>query len=166
MSHALRILPATCLALLIMRDAGAQQPQNATVTFVVPVDLTRLMPDISRVRVSCGITSLVLKTPSLQASGTGLSRRYNLVGFNEIAVTQGAAVKSPLFVHVSVAESDFLPATGNPSGQVAEYECALVGHSTASNSWGEFIAVNPARTSNSMYWLTPLPSKITGQFVW
>lgn len=167
MSRSSLFVSLVCAVLLAV-PAGAQQAPNADVTFVVPLNLTRLVPELTRVRVNCGIESMVLAgnvRPGPPADPTGLSPGMRTIGTTEVAVVQGSVAQT-VQVTVPVAQSDFVASAGAPSGRVAQYECAIVGYSASLQGWSRFVAGNPTGTGRSTFWLTPMPAIITGQFVW
>ncbi|HET8692036.1 MAG TPA: hypothetical protein VFM30_07895 [Steroidobacteraceae bacterium] len=130
--------------------ASAQQAPPADVTFTVPLDLTRLHADVTRVRVTCTITSAVFGP----RTGTAGPR-----GSAEAAVVQNAVVQT-LQVTVPLAQSDF---SANASGKTANYSCVLEGNRANQSAWLPF----GARTAyDDAAVLTPPPSPLTGTFVW
>ena len=158
MSTAMRLM---LLCLLFPAIARAQTIPG-DVTFEVPLNLTRLAADITKIDVSCGIESSALGNTRLirgQPVSTPLAGRV------EVPVVNGRVVQT---VRVVVAIS---PGTlQDPTGKTATYTCALTGYSVGipdryagwSAGWDRFLEDH----EKSSFRLSPTPAEITGSFTW
>jgi hypothetical protein len=147
-----RIVPAALagLALCTPGALAAQTPTVATtVTFVVPVDLTQLSPDLQKVRLACAVSSPALVVPS----GFGPAPTAE----DEIAVQSGQVVTT-LRVVIPILSSWLQ----DPVGKRADYGCHLEGLSKSNPQWNVFAdnAADPA------FRLKPTPANLFGSFVW
>lgn len=143
---------AICLALTLPPGQARAQTQSssADVTFVVPLNLTNLASDVTRVRVRCEISSGSLYSPR--------------TGEAEVAVAAGQVVTTlQVVVLIPVSAIDF--------GKLASarYDCSLSGF-TPSFGWQDFLT----NSTNPSYRL-PSPSTgtatstryvLTGSFNW
>jgi hypothetical protein len=129
------------------------------VTFEVPMNLTRMAPDITKVMVTCTITSDAIK-PTLTSKGMPTGPRQ-LATQAEFPVSTGRLVTTARVV-VSVS-SDKLEA-GDPTGKAANYECTVLGFSSnpKGEGWNSFADNQP----NSSFRLAPTPSPIKGSLIW
>ena len=148
-----RIILATVLSLALFAPGtlAAQTPAVATtVTFVVPVNLTQLSPDLEKVRLACVVYSnatLVVPPGSVLRPGSE----------EEMVVTSGQVVTA-LRVIIPILSSWLQ----DPVGKRADYGCHLEGYSKSLGRWDLFsdTATNPA------FRLTPKPAELFGSFVW
>lgn len=144
---------------LLFSQAVESQTVPGDVTFDVPLNLTRLWGEITKVAVFCKISSDALV-------GT---RNKQLQAQLELPVAAGQLVTTARVV-VSVPSTAFtdptMAITGSPTGKPASYQCSLSGFSMlpASNGggWNTF----SAESTNMAFRLTPTPSAIAGSFVW
>lgn len=129
------------------------------VTFEVPINLTRLWGEITKVAVWCKISSDALL-------GT---RNKNVQAQLELPVASGQVVTTARVV-VPIAPTAFMDPTyaitNSPNGQPATYQCILSGFSalpsTNSGGWNVF----SAESTNPAFRLTPTPDAIQGSFDW
>jgi hypothetical protein len=137
---------ATCL--LGMAATATAGPYD--VTFQVPLNLTGLSPDITKVQVDCTITSAAL--PVTQARAVEGSAR----GFTEPPASGGQVV-STVTVVVPITTLD---TSGGKT--TAHYSCRLTAFSQTLGSYGKF---DPA-ASVPAFRVSPVPADITGTFTW
>jgi hypothetical protein len=133
------------LCLVVMLAAARAQAQSSDVTFRMPLNLTNLSPDITRVSVTCRIVSPAL--PVFQ----GQPQAYRGEQFPVVA---GRLVTTATVV---VA----IPQLNSPAGKTANYSCYLRG-STQMATGREFTENN----SDPAFRLSPTPVTITGSFDW
>jgi hypothetical protein len=136
MSSLLRIAPFVIIPLLLPTGHPAAQTSSADVTFVVPLNITNLASDITKVRVTCIVR------------GTALDAQR--VGELELAVS-GRQVITTAQVVVLVPAS----AVTIAAGLQANYNCTLAGYSPAlgwhpfrlesqgSSAGGSFLVTSP-----------------------
>ena len=143
-------------SLFLPRAAQAQPVSSipGDVTFAVPVNLTRLAPEITKVLVACSISSPVFSAPA-----TALTSQV------EFPVAAGQVVTSAL-VTVPVSAASFAkPGEGGP----ASYVCTLSGYSVGTTDfaagWNSFDPKVSKGTSPA-YRVSPIPSPLTGTFSW
>lgn len=149
-----RSITAGLIASLALSTAGSAHAQGSSsdVTFEMPLNVTRLHPAITSLKVSCTISSM-----ALSRSGPGTAGTANRTAETVIAATGGSIVQTVQVV-VPLIDSDF---NNNPSGQQATYKCMLLMQEPGGrSSWAEFRNINPT------YALTPTPTTISGAFVW
>jgi hypothetical protein len=149
--HALALLGLAALS----ASGAAQQADPADVTFDVPINLTRLPNEITKIKVACEVTSGAIEA-GYPHHTLPQGRR---TGELEIPVSQGQVVATAQVV-VSISSTHL----DNPSGKQASYECRLLGfHAHPHNAWHDFQTVPQ---SDSVCRLTPKPAPFTGNFVW
>lgn len=120
-----------------------------TITFIVPVNLTQLSPEITKVRVGCAIApSSALVYPT---NNTGPSPNVE----EEMDVTSGQMVTA--FRVIMPIYSSWLQ---DPVGKQASYGCALEGY--AKGRWDRFKDTH----ADPAWRLTPTPETIWGTFTW
>ena len=132
--------------------ATAQIPTLETaVTFLVPLSLTGLSPDLERIRVSCTILpDTVLNTYYTPTPGGIPTPQI------EAAVTSGRVVTT-LSVLVYVVD---VPPTA--SGKESYYQCNIDGYSKTLKRWGFFSET----ATDAVFRLTPTPAPINGTIKW
>jgi len=142
---------ASTLAGLALWAPGALRAQTPTVattiTFVVPVNLTQLSPDIAKVRVACMIqSSNALVWPT---SGPAPTLE------EEMDVQNGQVITA--FRIIMPIYSSWLV---DPVGKQATYICAVEGYNKG--RWDRFseTASDPALR------VKPTPADIVGSFIW
>ena len=152
---------ACALAIVMFFLPGVLQAQTipGDVTFEVPLNLTRLWGEITKVDVTC-----VIKSDALVGT-----RYKKIAGHVEFPVAAGQLVTTARVV-VAVAPTAFTDPTGaitgSPIGQPAYYQCSLTGFDMLPPTNGGGWNVFDAASTNPAFRLTPTPSAITGKFVW
>ena len=152
-----RIGPATVMALaLCVPGAAAAQTATATltfetaVTFLLPVNLTQLSPDLEKVRLSCNLLwNSALTKPSLPATWPR-AEDFAMVVSGQVITTM---------------KVEFVIGSGwltDPIGKQADYQCVLEGYSTTLQRWGFFSDTAP----EPAFRLKPAPGPINGTFIW
>lgn len=150
----LALIPALAMFPALAQD----QPVPGDVTFVVPLNLTRLAADITQVDVTCFITS--------EAIPAARMTRDRLMGHVVMPVAGGRVVTTANVV-VAVPQGSLV----EPAGKTANYECMLSGYSTGVRDgrttivragWYPF---DETRAGPS-FRLMPMPQPITGSFNW
>jgi len=134
----------TTLVLAVLAAPHSLAAQTM-ITFEVPVNLTQLAPEITKVRVNCVIRSAAIVSPT-----AGMA-----AGVDELPVLGGKLVTTMRVVIGFLAGS--LQA---PTGQSAQYQCDLLGISaTGMTSFSE-------TSPSPVFQLKPTPPSLTGTFVW
>lgn len=122
------------------------QTTSAQVTLTVPVDLTNLGPDITKVRVGCSIGSNAI---------TNGNANREIIQTQEIPAS-GGVVKTQASLVFNFTQLN------NPVGQTANVVCSLMGWSQSQQKWDQFTGAHPDpsfRTNATI-------SLITTAFVW
>jgi hypothetical protein len=121
-------LVASAVGLLAPQTAAAQEPTQVTLN--VPVNLTRLSPDISKLRLACGIRSDAIAT------------RDHIVGVTQEVPTSGGQINATIPVVISIASLD------DPTGKLATVRCTLEGWSALEERWAPFgpLQASPFKT--------------------
>jgi hypothetical protein len=138
-----RIFIATLIVSAIgmaSRAAAQETVQSNDVTFEVPLSLTRLSPNISRVAVTCTVN--YLRTPTTARV--------------EIPVAAGDVIGTVPVVVV-------LSATDFKQGATVSYECTLTGFSTDLRMGG-WLPFDPK--NGESFTVSPAPKPILGTFTW
>ncbi|MGH8198513.1 MAG: hypothetical protein ACRETI_10110 [Steroidobacteraceae bacterium] len=144
---------APCVAALLAAGTAAGQTQSAAdVTFVVPVNLTNLAGDITKVRVKCSIHSANLAGPG-KGGWSGESSEIT-VSAGQVATTANVTVAIP-----ANALDLSIPTRS------ANYDCHLWGLS-AVQGWAEFYRQPGTTSTAGSFTLTPPVHFITGSFQW
>lgn len=136
----------TCLV-TAARSATAQTTTDPEIKFTMPLNLTQISSDISKVAVWCYITS----------QGVITTRDGRLQAQVELPVSGGQLVTT---VTVSVAAPS--ASLSDPIGKPATYSCSLSGYSTSLQRWDLFNATSTV----AAFRLSPTPQPITGSFTW
>lgn len=161
-----RILVALAMAAVAFPAAAPENirygpaPSN-DVTFEVPINLTQLAPDITKVDVTCELTSDAI------LPGPGNQRR--LGGHVEFAVSNGQVVAPAATVVVAVPANRLQ----KPEEQKFAWECSLSGYSVGARpppparrypaGWDTFAD----KHDKPSFVLSPTPpAKLSGSFVW
>jgi hypothetical protein len=142
-----RILPLALTPFLAFA-ADAQAPTNADVTFVVPLNLTRIPATVIQVYLQCSIESYAFGYRPGSRPGVALAMVELQPSAGSVVTTAQVVVPVPL------------PTAQSYAGQQASYTCEVWGH-TASGQDGGFTA----QSTNATFKMTPTPS-IMGTFVW
>lgn len=129
------------------------------VTFEVPLNLTRLAPDITKVAIWCVISSEALVGTPRKQLQTQL----------ELPVAAGQLVSTARVV-VPVSSKAFIDPNGivpkDPTGQPATYKCSLSGFSVLPVGKGGGWNLFGPDIKKPGFHLTPTPSPSEGSFVW
>ena len=147
-----RILGAmAAIFLLLASNTSVAQSPPVEVTFQVPLNLTELSADITRVRVTC----MIEKDEQLGATRT--YEQFAATNSQEFPVSAGQLIMTASVV-VSV------DATRVAAGETARYGCFLYGYSSPLQRWYDFSEAQD--TGIAGFQLTPRTSPIAGNFVW
>ncbi len=132
--------------------AAAQTPTlESSVTFLVPVNLTQLSPDLEKIRVSCTILPDLVLNTYYTPRPAGIP-----IPTLEAVVTSGRVVTT-LSIEVYVVS---VPPTA--IGQQSDYQCSIDGYSKSLQRWGFFSAT----ATDAAFRLTPAPGPINGKITW
>ena len=137
--------PLVLAGLIALANPGHAQAQS-DVIFKVPLNLTKLAADITKVTVTC-----LVAPPSGQEVGRG----------EQIFPVFDGQVVTTAMIIVTVADTARwrqAENVGNPMG----YACALTGFSNRLQRWDQFSETQ----ATEVFRLTPTPSPIQGMFVW
>jgi len=143
-----RIAPFIVAGLLVIAG-GAVRPAEAQVgdvTFTVPLNLTQMSPDITKVAVWCKITGPAIHT-----------RSGNIQAQVELVPQAGQLVTTATVV-VAWVNTDMT----DPTGTQATYSCSLSGFSNSLQRWDIFSETQ----ATPVFRLKPTPAELTGTFVW
>lgn len=143
------VLLTACV--LAASTAVSAQTNAGDVTLRVPLNLTRLSPEIAKVVVSCKLESGAIGDQNGQPTP---DRYVVLDAKKEIAVTGGQVVTTADVVFS-------IPSLVNPSAYQAIYGCRLTGITKAGRSDG-FSATTP----DPVFRLVPTPVNFEGTFAW
>ncbi len=147
---------ALAISLALSSTVGAQ---SNDVTISIPLNLTRLLPDLSKVAVECTMRGGAAPHPF---------GRDGITGRTELNVTGGQVVTT----------ATVLMPIGNASpavGMSVPFSCTLSGFSAAQQTWGPFIASAMNRPNENpalKLWLNPatpngnVPFTVGGEFFW
>ena len=128
-----------------IRPAEAQQ-RVGDVTFTVPLNITQMSPDITKVAVWCKIT------------GPAITTRSGNIGAQVELVPQGGQVVTTATIVIPWPLTDMT----DPTGTQASYSCSLSGFSNSLQRWDIFREDHPTPA----FRLKPTPTELTGTFVW
>jgi hypothetical protein len=135
---------------LLVVAGGASSPAEAQtvgdVTFIVPLNITQMSPDITKVAVWCKIT------------GPAITSRSGNIGAQVELVPQGGHVVATDTVVVHWPPTDLT----NPAGTDASYSCSLSGFSNSLQRWDVFREDH----LTPVFRLKPTPTELTGTFRW
>lgn len=155
----LRIFAAASAISLALSATAAAQSND--VTFTIPLNLTRLLPDLSKVAVECTIQGGGATSPLFVFGRDGVTGR------TEINVTGGQVVATAaVLIPVGTANP--------PVGTNVPYSCTLSGFSAAQNVWGPLVAQSNSPSQNPAFRIWPNPAPefpsqafiIGGEFFW
>ncbi len=127
------------------------------ITFEVPLNLTRLQPDITKVNVICTIESDAFAARTIKGTAT----RPQIGGQVELPVSAGQIVTTArVIVPVTMTQFQYQ----DPAGKTANYHCELSGFSTKATGggWQPFTDTS----TNTSFRISPTPASLTGTFVW
>lgn len=145
----MRIASLVTAGLLVVAG-GAIRPAEAQavgdVTFTVPLNITQMSPDITKVAVWCRITG-----PAIHTRSGNIQAQVELV-------PQAGQVVTTATVVVAWVNTDMT----DPTGTQASYTCSLSGFSNSLQRWDIFREDHPTPA----FRLKPTPTELTGTFVW
>jgi len=144
-----RILAATTAVLVlgVPRSVAAQ----TMVTIEAPVNLTKLSPDLEKVRLQCGLGSDAIAPNTAFASALAKGVQDELpVMAGQLVTTMRAVFPIPEGV------------LQDPIGKTAEYMCGILGFSKSLQRWDQFSETSTVPA----FQLKPTPAVIQGTFVW
>ena len=146
------VLALLAKGLCAPRATTAQTPTLETsVTFMVPVNLTGLSPDLEKIRVNCTIL------PDTVLNTYYTSRPAGIPISQVEAVVTGGQVLTTLSVEYYVVS---VPPTA--IGKESYYTCSIQGYSKSLQRWGFFSDT----ATDAVFRLTPTPMPINGKIVW
>ena len=135
--------------LVVAQDLVVAQAPGGDVTFKVPLNLTKLSTDITKVRVSCRLTSTALV--AVNSSG---QLTHDMVVGTDVPVSNGQVVTTATLVFSNFTLT-------NPAGVSASYQCTLMGFDNTGN--GSNFSESSA---DPRFRLTPTPAPLPGTFTW
>ena len=142
---------ATVACMLAIPVASLAQTSPLVITFQVPLNLTDLAADITRVKVTCLIGGdEAYGAQRIATAYWGYEKEV------EVPVSGGALVTT---VAVPVTISDTINAT---VGTNANYGCSLQGYIESLQRWDLFTSA----PESAPFRLIPDPQPINGSFVW
>ena len=147
-----RITSLVAAGFLVVAGGAARRAEAQTtspvgdVTFTVPLNITQMSPDITKVAVYCRIV------------GPAIHTRSGNIGAQVELVPQAGQVVTTATVVVPWQMTDMT----DPTGTQATYSCMLSGFSNSLQRWDIFREdhLTPA------FRLKPMPTEMTGTFVW
>jgi hypothetical protein len=131
-------------------DVAVAQVPGGDVTLNVPLNLTKLSADLTKLRVSCQLYSTALKSDELTRTTTVI-----FADSGYVPVSNGQLVTT-----LSIVFSKFTLTT-NPAGVTADYTCDLAGADKTG-----FEAPFSASSPYPAFKLTPTPARLRGTFTW
>lgn len=134
-----------------MPVAGFAQTSPLVITFQVPLNLTQLSTDITKIRVSC----LVAK--SEQTGAERVATRYWADEKQVEIPVSGGELATTVSVPVSISGD-----ANTTVGTNANYSCNLIGFSQSLQRWDLFSDAPEA----APFRLIPSPQTIGGSFTW
>ena len=152
-----RFLPAMAVAgaLCAPGSVAAQSPTFETaVTFLVPVTLTQLSPDLEKIKLHCLIhyNEVFPKTPSFPAGAVPMPEDEATVIMGQVITTMKVEYVIP---------SGWL--LKEAAGTLAYYHCNFQGFSKSLQKW----AYLSETATESVFRVTPLPGgSLNGTFKW
>lgn len=157
-----RIANATMAAFLLLTPAPcvaqtAVPTTSTEVTFKVPLNLTQMPSDISRVAVMCAVMSPVITTSAVVPAVGGSNQTQSGTSVSETSwPVQGGQVVLTMVVVVPVTLAE--PAVG----KAATYGCGLRGFSNSLQRWDYF----DAASTIPAFRLPSAPFVFSGSLVW
>jgi hypothetical protein len=136
--------------MLLSAAAGVRPLSAQTVlTLEIPVNLTKLHPDVQQVQANCNLFSAGIVVGNISPNNP------TRVGRDQIPVLGGQVASTFRVLYELPAD-----VMKDPIGKTAEYQCHLLGYT--SKGWSGFSEDDPA----SPMYLKPAPKVIQGTFVW
>ena len=127
--------------------------QAADVTFVVPVNLTQLSPDLTEVYVRCEVESGAIAGYTVNGTTYVGGRTNQLV---KLPPPVGGRVSATATVRVPIVRLDV------SAGNTATYRCALEGRKTGDPT----LRGLHGQPTDSTFRLSPTPPSLRGSFSW
>jgi hypothetical protein len=141
-----RFIPSVAVAILMMIPSTGSAQVSAEVTLEMPIELAKLSPDITKVRVECRIFSYAI--PASTPNRTAIQSK-------EFPVVDGA-LRTMVYLPFSFTGLE------NPVGQQADLGCTLTGWSQAQQKWDQFRESHP----DPVFRTNPTLNTVNGRFVW
>ena len=136
--------------LLLSAAAGVNSLSAQTLlTLEIPVNLTKLHPDVQQVQANCNLISAAIVVGNISPNNP------TRVGRDQVPVMGGQVASTFRVLYELPAD-----VMKDPIGKTAEYQCNLIGYT--SKGWAMFSEDDPA----SPMYLKPVPKVIVGTFVW
>lgn len=153
----IRLLAALAMSALFAPSLAVGQTVPGDVTFEVPINLTRLNPEISRVMITCVIYSSALVDNQRQSKGRWIPR--GLPGQLEVPVTAGRIERTvDVVVRVPAGALKEIDA----KNAAANYECSIMA-GTRSGSW---VSLGDDPLARAGFEVRPVLQILTGNFTW
>lgn len=142
-----RLLGAALL--LVAITAPRSLSAQTMITLEVPVNVTKLSPDVQKIRVMCNLSSDAIVPRSV-------GEAPSVTSIDEVPVVGGQAVST-----LRVVFTFPVGALKEPIGKNARYDCSLMGvTSTGTGGFSDTIA------STLPLYMKPPPPTLSGNFVW
>lgn len=153
-----RIAGVTAAAFMVCITSPVAAQTATTVTFTMPVNLTQLSPDLSRVRMVCAIlpNTVLVYSPAENVAVTSFD--IDALPKDELPVASGQLVATLRVVYA--IDAGWLKK--DPAGSTWQYECRLQGFSTSLQLW-EFFSSTPKWP---VFLLNPAPAPVKSSFIW
>ena len=123
----LALMIATIAPLSSGTAQTAPQVASVAVTLTVPIDLSNLSPDITKVRVGCSIRSTAI---------TNGNANQEVIQTQDLPVS-GGAIRTQASLVFSLTN------LSNPVGKNADVTCSLMGWSQPKQAWDQFTGAHP-----------------------
>jgi len=162
----LRTLATAIVGCLLI--AGQASAASSDVTFQVPLNLTKLAADITKVAVTCAVFAtagrqqdgpIVSNLPAVLANANFPGTPWG-VKKEEIPVTGGQVVTTKA-VLVAINDTQTWHQADH-YGETLAYVCYLEGFSARLQHWDSFSETQ----ATDVFRLSPTPAEITGTFTW
>ena len=141
------------LGLCAPGPAAAQTTFETSVTFLVPVNLTQLSPDLEKVKLTCTILFDQWLNTYYKPNPAGVPMPEG-----ETTVISGGKVNTTLRAEVFIVSGSLENAPGHESS----YQCNLMGYSKSLQRWDFFSET----ATDAAFRLKPKPGPINGTLVW
>ena len=138
------LLTLATIGLLVIPGRVLAQATGPTVTFTVPINVTKLSKDITNLKVACKISSTAIS-----------NKDKSRIGGVNLPVSGGQVVTTATVVVT-------LDLTDNAAGMGATFECELNRFSGSLQNYDSFSETQ----ANPAFRVTPTPVVLSGSFVW
>jgi hypothetical protein len=125
---------------VVATASSAAQTNPGDITFTVPVNITQLFPDVTKVRVTCAVRSEAITVGRIVVKNV---QQPGAVAKSVDLPVSGGQVVTTATVVVSVAG-----VLENPVGKVATYSCSVDGYSNSQQAWKVFNHCQSSATGN------------------